>query len=186
MYIIVPPNQPVHGVGRVSKHERDQKVLAHQLLWKSEPETMDNAIILRASALFDVETMYSDERDLGIELWVVLPQGPPAAETGDDGMAVLQSPASTQSQGSQSTVSQSLQSIQSKNVFASSVLVKRKAIPGLVHCMERSKMQNFGKDLSFAQGGATNGDTDLERKLTSIFRESCCVCVCVVNVSVFM
>ena len=149
MYIVIPPNQPPHGTGRVSKAERDQKVALHQSLWKTEIDTCQTLHLIKASGLFDVDSMYSEERDLGIEFWIIM-QGSVAPDDGQE------------SQSTQST--QSMQSTQpSKNLFASSVLVKRKAVPGLVQCMERAKMANFAKDLAFAQSGTTHGDADLER-----------------------
>ena len=114
-------------MGKLSKTEREDKVLAHQAVWKSEIESVTEIKLVKATALFDHESMYSDDRTLGVELWIVLAA---AAES---------------------------------NVFQSSVLLKRKAIPGLVACFPRQSMKNFSKDMSFVTGGKTNGDQDLER-----------------------
>ena len=43
-------------------------------------------------------------------------------------------------------------------------LVKRKAIPGLVHCMPRGDMTNFSKDLTFAANAGTHETQILRRK----------------------
>ena len=79
--------------------------------------------------------MYSDERDLGVELWCVGADIP--ADANDS----------------------------AKNVFSASVLLKRKAVPGLLPSFPRSSMLNVGKDLAFANAGNTHGDGDLERFL---------------------
>ena len=121
------PNQVVFGLGKLSKTEREDKVSAHQAAWKSEIESISEIKLLMATALFDHESMYSDDRALGVELWIVL------AASAD------------------------------MNVFQSSVLLKRKAIPGLVGCFPRQSMKNFAKDMLFVTGGKTNGDQDLER-----------------------
>ena len=133
MYVVVPPNQVPYGLGRLAKKERDAKVAAHQAMWKAEFDSCDSLSIQKATVLFDQESMYSDDRDLGLELWLILP----ASADGEDAGI--------------------------KNVFASSTLVKRKAVPGLVLAMERSSMSNFGQDLQFASSGSTPGDADLER-----------------------
>ena len=133
MYVMIPPNQTESGAGRVPKSERDRKVAAHLSLWQAEIEAAPGLQALQAKALFDHETMYSDERDLGFDLWLLVSD----------------------------TVAENLQA---QNVFGSSVLVKRKAIPGLVHCMPRGDMTNFSKDLTFAANAGTHGDADLEKK----------------------
>lgn len=127
IYLVVPPNQVVFGLGRLSKTEREDKVSAHQAAWKSEIESIPDVKLVKATALFDHESMYSDDRPLGVELWIVQAA---AAE---------------------------------QHVFQSSVLLKRRAIPGLMSCFPRQSMKNFAKDMSFVTGGKTNGDQDLER-----------------------
>ena len=57
VFVVLPPNQPVFGTGKVSKVVREQKVLA------------DGIYLHRCTGLYDHDTMYSDERDLGVELW---------------------------------------------------------------------------------------------------------------------
>ena len=79
--------------------------------------------------------MYSDERDLGVELWCIAGDIPENANAS------------------------------AKSVFSTSVLLKRKAVPGLLPCFPRSSMLNFSKDLAFANAGNTHGDGDLARFL---------------------
>ena len=79
--------------------------------------------------------MYSDEQDLGVELRRIMPDIPEDANAS------------------------------AKSVFGSSVLLRRKAVPGLLPCFPRSSMLNFGEDLAFANAGNTHGDGDLERFL---------------------
>ena len=57
-----------------------------------------------------------------------------------------------------------MENIPKQNVFGSSTLIKRKAIPGLVSCLHRADMANFWKDLSFSGSGSTNRDLDAERR----------------------
>ena len=71
VFLAVPPNQPVFGSGKVSKVVREQKVLAHQELWRAELEAADGIYLHRCTGLCDRDSMYSDERDLGVELWCV-------------------------------------------------------------------------------------------------------------------
>ena len=133
IYILIPPNQPQHGTGKASKAERERKVEGHIALWQAELQSQDTLHILPAKILFDQETMYSDDRDLGTDIWIIIS-------------------------------SSIVENIQSGNIFGSSVLLKRKAVPGLVHAMPRSQMANFCKDLSFATAGKTHGDADVERR----------------------
>ena len=73
MFVIVPPSQPILGSGKISKQERYQKVMAHQVQWKLEFEGCSGVTLLQASALFDHGTMYSEDRGPGIKLWLLLP-----------------------------------------------------------------------------------------------------------------
>ncbi|CAL1141367.1 unnamed protein product [Cladocopium goreaui] len=57
-----------------------------------------------------------------------------------------------------------MENLPKQNVFGSSTLIKRKAIPGLVSCLHRADMANFWKDLSFSGSGSTNRDLDAERR----------------------
>eukprot|EP00435_Cladocopium_sp_Y103_P034704 s1605_g9.t1 len=52
----------------------------------------------------------------------------------------------------------------SKNIFGSSIIVKRKAIPSLATAMGRTDMENFLKRHNFATSGDTNRDIDIERR----------------------
>ena len=132
VYLVFPPNQVEFGSGR-QKSNRDENLAAHQALWKAELDSCMTIKVLNATALFDEQSMYSDDRDLGFQFWIVV-----AASVADD--------------------------LPKKNVFGSSTLLKRKAVPGLLPTMQRVDMSNFWKDLSFAQGGTTNRDMDAERR----------------------
>ena len=100
VFLVAPPKQPVFGTGKVSKLVGEQKVLAHQELWRAELEAADGTYLHRCTGLYDHDSMYSDERDLGVELWCV------AADIPEDASA------------------------SAKSVFSTSVLLKRKAVPG--------------------------------------------------------
>ena len=81
----------------------------------------------KCTGLYDHDSMYSDERDLGVELWCIL------AGFSKDANA------------------------SAKSVFGSSALLRRKAAPGLLPCFPRSSMLNFGRDLALANAGNTHG-----------------------------
>lgn len=137
MCVVLPPNQPEHGQGHGTKNAgkalREESVARHQALWRAELETCESIKAFRCTALFNEQTMYSDERDLGLQVWVVV-----SATVADN--------------------------LQAKNIFGSSTLLKRKAVPGLLNVMQRVDMLNFWKDLAFAQTGQTNRDADAERR----------------------
>ena len=56
VYVVVPPNQVAFGLGKLSKAEREDKVSAHQAVWKSEIESIPEIKLLKATALFDHES----------------------------------------------------------------------------------------------------------------------------------
>ena len=109
--------------------------MAHQEFWGAEVEAADGICLHKFTGLYDRRSMYSHERDLGVELWCV------AADLPEDADA------------------------SAKSVFSSSVLLKTKAVPGLLPCFPRSSMLNFAKDLAFANAGDAHDDGDLERFL---------------------
>lgn len=70
IYLVFPPNQPEFGSGR--KTNRDELVHTHQSLWKSELENSTSIKLCTAFGLFDEQSMYSDDRDLGFEFWILI------------------------------------------------------------------------------------------------------------------
>ena len=133
MYIVIPPNQPELGSGKLTKLAREKNVLQHQEKWKTALETNKTISLHHARAVYDQQSMYSDDRALGFEIWLVVAESVEA-------------------------------DLQTQNVFGSSVLMKRKALPGLVEVLHRSSMANFTKPHTFAEARDTQRDLDVERK----------------------
>ena len=71
-YVIFPPNQPEARVGKVNKREKEKKIQIHRDLWFQELQSNSDLVVWRATGLFNIETMYSDDRDLGFEFWLVV------------------------------------------------------------------------------------------------------------------
>ena len=131
--LIIPPNQAEYGKGKLAKMHREKSVAEHREHWRQELESKQTLNVTCARALFDQESMYSDDRALSFEIWVAM-----AAVAEDD--------------------------VAGKNIFGNSTLVKRKAIPGPVQCLQRSGMANWSKPHSFASNRDTKRDVDLECK----------------------
>ena len=69
--LIIPPNQPEYGKGKVNRQAREKSVAQHKENWRQEFESNPVLSINYARALLDQESVYSDERALSFEIWVV-------------------------------------------------------------------------------------------------------------------
>ncbi|CAK9056383.1 Uncharacterized protein SCF082_LOCUS30386 [Durusdinium trenchii] len=126
IHVVIPPCQPVYGKGDSAGDERIASIEDHvNNLWQQLNDPSHRLSVRKVNALWNSETFYSSDRELGFEVWLVL------AESTRD-------------------VSKSTRSY--NNVFGNSSLLKRGAFPFLLNAMERKDFQNWKAPLGFDQG----------------------------------
>ena len=131
IHVVIPPCQPVYGKGDSAGDERIASIEDHvNNLWQQLNDPSHRLSVRKVNALWNSETFYSSDRELGFEVWLVL------AESTRD-------------------VSKSTRSY--NNVFGNSSLLKRGAFPFLLNAMERKDFQNWKAPLGFDQGKVAHG-----------------------------
>ena len=126
IHIVIPPCQPVYGKGDTVGDARAASVEEHvNNLWQQLNNPSHHLSVRKVNALWNAETFYSSDRELGFEVWIAL------AESTKD-------------------VSKGTRSY--NHVFGNSGLVKRGAYPYLLNAMERKDFQNWKAPLGFDQG----------------------------------
>ncbi|CAK9043069.1 unnamed protein product [Durusdinium trenchii] len=122
---------PLYGKGDSAGDERIASIEDHvNNLWQQLNDPSHRLSVRKVNALWNSETFYSSDRELGFEVWLVL------AESTRD-------------------VSKSTRSY--NNVFGNSSLLKRGAFPFLLNAMERKDFQNWKAPLGFDQGKVAHG-----------------------------
>ena len=122
IHIVVPPCQPMFGKGEAVGDERAESIAQNVDRLCMELTNPSNGFCVRkVFGLWDADTFYSHDRDLGFEYWLVVSDSCRAkAKTG-----VF------------------------NHIFGNSVLMKRGAFPTMMKAMERRDFANWKQPLGF-------------------------------------
>ena len=122
IHIVVPPCQPMFGKGEAAGDERAESVAQNvDRLWGELANPSNGLCVRKVVGVWDSETFYSHDRDLGFEYWLVVSDSCRArAKTG-----VF------------------------NHIFGNSVLMKRGAFPTMMKAMERKDFANWKQPLGF-------------------------------------
>ena len=122
IHIVVPPCQPMFGKGEAVGDERAESVAQNvDRLWGELANPSNGLCVRKVVGVWDSETFYSHDRDLGFEYWLVVSDSCRArAKTG-----VF------------------------NHIFGNSVLMKRGAFPAMMKAMERKDFANWKQPLGF-------------------------------------
>ena len=122
IHIVVPPCQPMFGKGEAVGDERAESIAQNVDRLCMELTNPSNGLCVRkVVGLWDADTFYSHDRDLGFEYWLVVSDSCRAkAKTG-----VF------------------------NHIFGNSVLMKRGAFPTMMKAMERRDFANWKQPLGF-------------------------------------
>ena len=131
IHIVVPPCLPMFGKGEAVGEERAESIAQNvDRLWGELTNPQNGLCVRKVVGLWDSDTFYSHDRDLGFEYWLVVSDSCRArAKTG-----VF------------------------NHIFGNSVLMKRGAFPTMMKAMERKDFANWKQPLGFGdQKHTTSG-----------------------------
>jgi len=122
MHIVVPPCQPQFGKGEAVGDERAESIVQNiDRLWGDLTNPTNGLCVRKVVGLWDSETFYSHDRDLGFEYWLVVSDS--CRVPGKTGVF--------------------------SHIFGNSVLMKRGAFPTMMKAMERKDFANWKQPLGF-------------------------------------